>query len=191
MSSTELHSTCQVAFARCIFWQRHWINLFSHLCGKSISSPILEWKGCNYPLLIKAVVHQASQQGAERTCWIWNHSWCTAEAPRQPARYAWLCVDVWEQRGVLPPLAWLLSSLTEDGFELTGHEPAPTNHRARCKGTSHQPAPGWAAASPSPFKAASQIAWLSPLSPHLHAPRAGDADRALPCTRYSRSDTAA
>lgn len=181
-SSTKPHSTGQVAFARCIFWQLHQINLFSHLCVKSISSLILGWKGCNYPSLIKTVVYQASQQGGEWTCWIWNHSWCMAEAPQQPARYARLCMDVWEERDVLLPLAWLLSFFMGDWFELTGHEPTPTNCWARCKGTSHQPAPRWAAVSPSPFKPASRsrlpvsslpspphaLRWRCRQSPPLH-----------------------
>lgn len=74
-----------------------------------------------------------------------------AEAPQQPARYARLCTEAWEERD-----AWLLSFLMGDGFELTGHEPAPTNCRARRNGVSHQPAPRWAAVSPTPFTPASR-----------------------------------
>lgn len=35
------HSTGHVAFARCVFWQLHQIDVFSHLCVKSISLLIL------------------------------------------------------------------------------------------------------------------------------------------------------
>lgn len=103
MTRTKTHSTGQVAFARCTFWQLHQINLCSSLCVKSTSSLILAWKGCNYPLLMKIAVHQARQQGAKWTCWIW----ITPDAWLRPLSSLQCMHDrAWTDE--LPPLAWLL-----------------------------------------------------------------------------------
>lgn len=56
-----------------------------------------------------------------------RYSQCMAEVPQQSARYAQLCMDVREERAVLPPLAWLLSFFMGGGFELRGHEFTTTN----------------------------------------------------------------
>lgn len=103
MTSTKTHSTGQVAFARCTFWQLHQINLLSSLRVKSTSSLILAWKGCNYPLIMKTAVYQARQQGAKWTCWIWitPDVWLrTLSSPQCTHGCAWT--------DELPPLAWLL-----------------------------------------------------------------------------------
>lgn len=151
MTSTKTHSTGQVAFARCTFWQLHQINLLSSLCVKSTSSLILAWKGCNYPLIMKTAVYQARQQGAKWTCWIW----ITPDVWLRPLSSP-QCTHGCAWTDELPPLAWLLPFFHGDGFELTRHEPVTNSHKPlSCKGMSHQPALKWAAVSPGAFKATS------------------------------------
>lgn len=167
MTSTKSHSTGQVAFARCTFWQLHQINLLSSLCVKSTSSLILAWKGCNYPLIMKTAVYQARQQGAKWTCWIWitPDAWLrTLSSPQCTHGCAW--TDWASSPGLASPLfpwemglSWHVMNLSQ----------TPTNHWVAKACRINQL---WSGLQflPVPSRQPHTIACLSLLSPHLHKP---------------------